>query len=72
LIAASLARVGAGPVAWTGFLAFAAHLAWQVRRIDRSDGVGALRLFRSNREAGLILAVALAAEAWMRGAGILA
>jgi 4-hydroxybenzoate polyprenyltransferase len=44
-------------------LAFAVHLAWQVRRVDRRDGAGALRLFRSNRDAGLILAAGLALDA---------
>jgi 4-hydroxybenzoate polyprenyltransferase len=30
-----------------------------VARIDRADGAGALRLFRSNRDAGLILFAAM-------------
>ena len=36
-------------------LPFAAHLAWQVRRLDADDGTVCLRLFRSNRNAGLLL-----------------
>jgi len=38
-----------------GLAAFAAHLAWQVRRLDTSDPALCLRLFKSNRDAGLIL-----------------
>jgi len=38
-----------------GLLAFAAHLAWQVRSLDISDPALCLRLFKSNRDAGLIL-----------------
>ncbi|MET0530871.1 MAG: 4-hydroxybenzoate octaprenyltransferase [Microvirga sp.] len=46
---------GAGIPAFIGLGLFAAHLGWQVARIDRNDGAGALRLFRSNRDAGLLL-----------------
>ena len=63
LIGASLWLVRPGALAWLALSAFAVHLAWQVRRMDRRDGAGALRLFRSNRDAGLILAAGLAAEA---------
>jgi 4-hydroxybenzoate polyprenyltransferase len=38
-----------------GLAAFAAHMAWQVRRLDISDPALCLRLFKSNRDAGLIL-----------------
>jgi len=34
---------------------FAAHLAWQVRLLDPDDGTICLRLFRANREAGLLV-----------------
>ena len=40
-------------------LAFAAHLAWQVRRLRVGDPALALRLFKSNRDAGLLLFAAL-------------
>jgi len=56
----------AGPVAFAGLLLFAVHLAWQVTRIDRHDGAGALRLFRSNRDAGLILFAAMTLESLVR------
>lgn len=39
------------------------HLAWQIRRYDPEDGPGLLRLFRSNRDAGLLAAVLLALAA---------
>jgi 4-hydroxybenzoate polyprenyltransferase len=42
---------------------FAAHLSWQLRRLDIDDGAGCLALFRSYRVAGLILAAGLLAAA---------
>jgi 4-hydroxybenzoate polyprenyltransferase len=51
--------VGSGPVFFAGLLAFAAHLAWQVRRLDIRDPDLCLVLFKSNRDAGLILFVGL-------------
>ncbi len=62
-VLAALIGVGSGPVGYLGAAAFAAHLAWQVVRIDMGDGAGALRLFRANRDAGLILFAGLCAEA---------
>jgi 4-hydroxybenzoate polyprenyltransferase len=41
----------------------AAHFLWQVAKIDPADPLLALRLFRSNRDAGLILFAGLAGEA---------
>lgn len=41
-------------VALGGPWAFGWHLAWQLRRFDPGDGPRLLRLFRSNRDAGLI------------------
>jgi 4-hydroxybenzoate polyprenyltransferase len=54
---------GAGIVFIVGLAAFAAHLGWQVRRLDISDPALCLRLFKSNRDAGLILFAALLFEA---------
>lgn len=39
---------------------FALHLAWQLSRFDPRDSRGLLRLFRSNRDAGLVAALFLA------------
>ncbi|HEX8666100.1 MAG TPA: 4-hydroxybenzoate octaprenyltransferase [Beijerinckiaceae bacterium] len=66
LLAASLVLVKAGPIAYAGAAALAVHLAWQVRRIDPRDGILALRLFRSNRDAGLILFAGLSLDAFVR------
>ncbi len=41
--------------AWIGLAAFAAHLVWQIARIEISDARLCLRLFKSNRDAGLLL-----------------
>jgi 4-hydroxybenzoate polyprenyltransferase len=46
-----------------GLIAFAAHLAWQVTRLDISDPAHCLRLFKSNRDAALILFAAMLLEA---------
>jgi len=51
---------GLGPLFWLGLIAYAAHLAWQVVKLDRNDGALALKLFKANREAGLILLLAIA------------
>ncbi|KAA2241055.1 4-hydroxybenzoate octaprenyltransferase [Salinarimonas soli] len=65
LLAAALWLAGAGLPALLGLAAFGAHLAWQVARLGPADGRMALRLFRSNRDAGLILFAALALDAWV-------
>lgn len=54
-IAASFILVKIGSVGLIGLMVFGAHLVWQVTRIDLANGSLALRLFRSNRDAGLIL-----------------
>jgi 4-hydroxybenzoate polyprenyltransferase len=54
--------------AWIGLAAFAAHLAWQIRRLDTSDPALCLRLFKSNRDAGLLLFAGLLADAALRAA----
>jgi 4-hydroxybenzoate polyprenyltransferase len=38
---------------------------WQVRQIDAADPAGALRLFKSNRDAGLMLTAGLMASGLM-------
>jgi 4-hydroxybenzoate polyprenyltransferase len=48
------------PLFYLGLIAYAAHLAWQVRTLKPGDGALALKLFKSNREAGLILLAAIA------------
>lgn len=51
--------VGLGPWFWLGLLLFALHLAFQTARVRREDGGLALRLFKSNRDVGLILLFAM-------------
>ncbi len=55
-----LARLG---VALVGVWAFGWHLAWQLRRLNIDDPASCLRVFHSNRDAGLIVALFLAAAA---------
>ncbi len=66
LLAGALHGAGAGPLAYLGLAAFAAHLAWQVRRFDMDDPVLCLRLFRSNRDAGWLLFAGLVADSALR------
>lgn len=46
-----------------GLAPAAAHFVWQVRRLDMHDGHNCLMIFKSNREAGLLLAAAPVCEA---------
>lgn len=57
---------GAGLVFALGLAAFAAHLAWQVWRIDIDNPDVCLALFKSNRNAGLILFAGLVLDAVFR------
>lgn len=61
LIAAKAAR----PPALAGLFGMGAHLLWQVSKLDPSDPMLALRLFRSNRDAGLLFFAGLAAQAML-------
>jgi 4-hydroxybenzoate polyprenyltransferase len=66
LIAGAFALAGAGVFAWIGLAAFTAHLVRQIVRLDISDPVLCLRVFKSNRDAGLILFAGLLIDAVMR------
>jgi 4-hydroxybenzoate polyprenyltransferase len=59
---ASLLTAKVGLLAQLGLLAFAAHLLWQVRTVDAKDQKRALMLFRSNRDAGLLLFAGIAID----------
>lgn len=63
LIGIACVMAGAGWITLLGLAGFAGHLAWQVRRIDIDDPALCLRLFRSNRDAGLILFAAMLLDA---------
>ncbi len=54
---------GAGIVFALGLAAFAAHLAWQIATIDIGNPDSCLKMFRANRDAGLILFAALLLDA---------
>jgi 4-hydroxybenzoate polyprenyltransferase len=54
---------GGGFIFVLGLIAFAAHLAWQVWRLDIDDSGHCLKLFKANRDAGLILFGAMLLDA---------
>jgi 4-hydroxybenzoate polyprenyltransferase len=66
LLALSEWSTGGGLISALGIGAFAAHLAWQVNRLDIADPALCLRLFKSNRDAGLLLFAGLLIEATLR------
>jgi 4-hydroxybenzoate polyprenyltransferase len=68
LIGAAFALAGARFPAWIGLAVFATHLVWQIRRLEISDPALCLRIFKSNRDAGLLLFAGLVADAVMRAA----
>ena len=63
LIGLAGVAAGGGPVFVVGCILFAAHLGWQIERLDIDDPALCLRLFKSNRDAGLILFAALIGDA---------
>jgi 4-hydroxybenzoate polyprenyltransferase len=68
LIGAAGWLAGAGWAFALGLALFAAHLGWQVARLDVNDPALCLRLFKSNRDAGLILFAALILDGALRAA----
>ena len=62
LVAAAVGGLGPLFLPFAGL--YALQLCWQAAQLRIDDGSGALRLFRSNREAGLILFLALIAGLW--------
>ena len=65
-----LAHAGAGRplgfiVALAGVWAMGLHLGWQMRQLDLADPDSCLRIFRANRDAGLIPVPFLAVAAWL-------
>ncbi|HEV7880095.1 4-hydroxybenzoate octaprenyltransferase [Bradyrhizobium sp.] len=69
LIGVALALAGAGWMAWLGLAAFAVHLIWQIERLEIGDPKLCLRIFKSNRNAGLLLFAGLLSDAISRAAG---
>jgi 4-hydroxybenzoate polyprenyltransferase len=68
LIGVALGLAGAGYPAWVGLAAFAAHLVWQIARLEIGDPALCLRVFKSNRDAGLLLFAGLLVDAVLRAA----
>lgn len=62
LFAGALLLVPAGLFSLLGLVGFALHLRWQVSRLDIDDSGLCLTIFRSNRDAGLILFAGLALD----------
>lgn len=58
LFAAAFALAGTGPWAWPILAAAALHLAWQVATVDIDDAPNCLKRFKSNRDFGLLVALA--------------
>ncbi len=65
LALAAILIVGGGPIALIGWLAYAAHLGWQASKVEGADAATALKLFRSNRDAGLLLFAGIALQGWL-------
>lgn len=66
LIGAAFATAHVHVAAWLGLAGFAAHLGWQIWRLDIADPALCLRVFKSNRDAGLLLFAALLVDAVLR------
>jgi 4-hydroxybenzoate polyprenyltransferase len=66
LIGAAGFAAGAGLVFALGLVAFAGHLAWQIIRLDIADPDNCLAVFKSDRDAGLILFAGLLLDAALR------
>jgi 4-hydroxybenzoate polyprenyltransferase len=66
LIGAAGYLAGGGPLFWLGLAAFAAHLGWQIARLDIGDPDNCLAVFKSDRDAGLILFAGMVLDAASR------
>jgi len=66
LLGAAGHAAGAGLVFALGLAVFAVHLAWQIVRLDIGDPDNCLAVFKSDRDAGLILFAGLLLDAAFR------
>ena len=55
---------GGGIVFAIGLFFFALHLSWQIVRLDIADPDNCLAVFKSDRDAGLILFAGIALQGW--------
>jgi 4-hydroxybenzoate polyprenyltransferase len=69
LIGVAGVLAGAGAAFALGLAAFAAHLTRQIVRLDIDDPDDCLRLFKSNRDAGLILFAGMLLDSYLRAQG---
>ena len=65
LIGLSGVLAGAGVLFAAGLAAFAAHLAWQIVRLDVGDPDLCLAVFKTDRDAGLILFAGMLLDAYV-------
>src|SRR5579871_3323340 len=68
LIATAFVLAGVRYPSWIALAAFASHLAWQISRLRIGDPALCLRLFKSNRDAGLLLFAGLLLDAVLNSA----
>jgi 4-hydroxybenzoate polyprenyltransferase len=68
LIGIALAHARVGLPAWIGLAAFAGHLAWQISRLRIDDPALCLKVFKSSRDAGLLLFAGLLVDALISSA----
>jgi len=66
LIGTAMWLSGAGLFGWVGLAALSLHLAWQIARLKIGEPTLCLRIFKSNRDAGLLLFAGLLVDALMR------
>jgi 4-hydroxybenzoate polyprenyltransferase len=66
LIGVALMLAGVRWPAWIGLAAFATQLVWQIARLEISNPALCLRIFKSNRDAGLLLFAGLLVDAVLR------
>lgn len=71
LIGIAVVYAGGGFISLIGLAAFAAHLAWQVATLDANNPAYCLKLFRANRDAGLLLFAGLVLDIIMGAPGAL-
>ncbi|BAT57870.1 4-hydroxybenzoate octaprenyltransferase [Variibacter gotjawalensis] len=68
LIGTAITFAGGGAAAFSGLALFAAHLGWQITRLDIDNPSLCWKLFHSNREAGLLLFAGLCLDAVLKAA----
>jgi 4-hydroxybenzoate polyprenyltransferase len=68
LIGIALAHARVGLPTWIGLAAFAGHLAWQISRLRIDDPALCLKVFKSSRDAGLLLFAGLLVDALISSA----